>query len=48
MMPPIKILLKSYVGWKKLFEKFHEGCLVHANRLYLRGMKEAFLSPFLV
>ena len=34
------------MGWKKLFEKFQEGCLVHANRLYLRGMKEAFLSPF--
>ena len=34
------------MSWKKLFEKFQEGCLVHANRLYLRGMKEAFESRF--
>ena len=32
--------------WKKLFEKFQEGCLVHDHRLYLSGMKEAFLSHF--
>ena len=36
------------MGWKMLFEEFQDGCLVHANRLYLNGMKEAFLSPFLV
>ena len=30
-----------------LFEDFHESCLVHAHRLYLSGMKEAFLCPFL-
>ena len=34
------------MGWKKLFEKFHEGCLVHANLLYLRGMKEASYESF--
>ena len=44
---PSRFCSRKYVGWK-LFEKFHEGCLVHANRWYLRGMKEAFLSPFLV
>ena len=45
---PSSFCSRKYVDWKKLFEKFHEGCLVHANRLYLRGMKEAFLVPFLV
>ena len=34
------------MSWKKLFEKFQEGCLVHDNRLYLSGMNEAFLSHF--
>ena len=34
------------MSWKKLFEKFQEGCLVHDHRLYLSGMKEAFLSHF--
>ena len=34
------------MSWKKLFEKFQEGCLVHDHRLYLIGMKEAFLSHF--
>ena len=35
------------MGWKKLFEKFQEGCLVHDHLLYLSGMKEAFPSLFL-
>ena len=35
------------MGWKMLFEDFQESCLVHAHRLYLSGMKEAFLCPFL-
>ena len=34
------------MGWKKLFVKFQEGCLVHDHRLYLSGMK-AFPSLFL-
>ena len=34
------------MSWKKLLEKFQEGCLVHDHRLYLSGMKEAFLSHF--
>ena len=41
------------MSWKKLSEKFQEGCLVHDHRLYLSGMllylsgmKEAFLSHF--
>ena len=34
------------MSWKKLFEKFQEGCLVHDYRLYLSGMNEAFLSHF--
>ena len=34
------------MGWKMLFEDFQESCLVHAHRLYLSGMKEAFLCPF--
>ena len=33
--------------WKKLFESFHEGCLVHDHLWYLSGMKEAFQSLFL-
>ena len=32
------------MGWKKLFEKIQEGCLVHDHLLYLSGMKDAFLS----
>ena len=32
------------MGWKELFEKFQEGCLVHDHLGYLRGIKEAFLS----
>ena len=32
--------------WKKLFEKFQEGCLVHDHLLYLSEMKEAFMSLF--
>ena len=39
---PSSFCSREYVGWKRLFEKFQEGCLVHANRLYLRGKKEAF------
>ena len=35
------------MGWKKLFEKFQEGCLVHDHLWYLSGMKEAFPSLFL-
>ena len=35
------------MGWKKLFEKFQEGCLVHDHILYLSGMKEAYMSLFL-
>ena len=27
------------MGWKKLFEKFQEGCLVHDNLLYLSEIK---------
>ena len=34
------------MGWKKLFEKFQEGCLVHDHPLYLSEMKEAFMSIF--
>ena len=29
------------MGWKKLFEKFQEGCLVHDNLFYLSGMKNS-------
>ena len=32
------------MGWKKLLEKFQEGCLVQDHVWYLFGMKEAFLS----
>ena len=32
------------MGWKKLFEKFQEGCLVHDHPLYLSEMKEAYMS----
>ena len=28
------------MGWKKLFEKFQEGCLVHDHLLYLSEMKK--------
>ena len=38
---------REYMGWKKLFEKFHKGCLLHDHLLYLSGMKEAYLSLFL-
>ena len=34
------------MGWKKLFEKFQEGCLLHDHLLYVSGMKEAYLSAF--
>ena len=34
------------MGWKKLFEKFQEGCLVNNHLWYLSGMKEALLSLF--
>ena len=33
--------------WKKFFEKFQEGCLLHDHLWYLSGMKEAFQSVFL-
>ena len=33
------------MGWKKLFEKIQEGCLVHDHLLYLSEMKEAFMRP---
>ena len=33
------------MGWKKLFEKFQEGCLVHDHLWYLSGMKKHFLVP---
>ena len=45
---PLSFCSREYVGWKKLFEKFQEDCLVHDHLLYLSGMKEAFLSLFLV
>ena len=32
--------------WKKFFEKFQEGCLLHDHLWYLSGMKEAFQSVF--
>ena len=35
------------MGWKKMFEKFQEGCLKHDHLLYLIEMKEALLSLFL-
>ena len=35
------------MGWKKLFEKFQEGCLMHDHLWYLSGMKEAFPGLFL-
>ena len=35
------------MGWKKLFEKFQEGRLVHDHLLYLSEMKEALMSLFL-
>ena len=48
MMPPIKFLLKKYVGWKKLFENFQESCLVHDHLImYLSRRKEGFQSLFL-
>ena len=44
---PSDICSRKYMGWKKLFKKFQEGCLVHDRLWYLSGMKEAFLSPCL-
>ena len=44
---PISICSREYMGWKKLFEKFQEGCLLHDHLLYLSEMKEAFMSLFL-
>ena len=38
---------REYMGWKKLFEKFQEGCLVHDHLLYLSEIKEAFMRLFL-
>ena len=35
------------MGWKKLFEKFQEGCLLLDHLCYLSGIKEVFLSLFL-
>ena len=32
--------------WKKFFEKFQEGCLLHDHLWYLSGMKEEFQSLF--
>ena len=46
MMPPIKFTLKKYVGWKKLFENFQEGCLVHDHLMYLSRRIEGFMSLF--
>ena len=37
----ISFCSREYMGWKKLFEKFQEGCLVHDNLLYLSGMKNS-------
>ena len=45
-MPPIKFTLKKYVGWKKLFENFQEGCLVHDHLIYLSRRIEGFMSLF--
>ena len=44
---PLSFCSRECVGWKKLFEKFQEDCLVHDHLLYLSGMKEAFISLFL-
>ena len=41
---PISFSSREYMGWKKLFEKFQEGCLVHDHLLYVSEMKEAFMS----
>ena len=38
---------KKYVGWKKLFENFQEGCLVHDHLMYLSRRIEGFMSLFL-
>ena len=46
IMNPYKFLRKTIYGWKKLFEKFKEGCLVHDHLLNLSRMKEAILSLF--
>ena len=46
MMPSIRFHPREYIGWKKLFEEFQEGCLVHYYLLYLSGMKDVFLSLF--
>ena len=43
---PSSFCSREYMSWKKLFEKFQKGCLVHDHHLYLSGMKEAFLSHF--
>ena len=43
-MNPYKFLRKTIYGWKMLFEKFKEGCLVHDHLLNLSRMKEAILS----
>ena len=46
MMPPIKFLLKRVYELEEVVWKVQEDCLVHDHRLYLSGMKEAFLSHF--
>ena len=46
IMNPYKFLRKIIYGWKKLFAKFKEGCLVHDNLLNLSRMKKAILSLF--
>ena len=44
---PSSLCSIEYMGWKRLFEKFLEGCLVHDHLLYQSGKNEAFRSLFL-
>ena len=41
---PSSFCSREYMGWKKLFEKFQEGCLLQDHLWYFSGIKEAFLS----
>ena len=45
-MNPYEFLRNTIYGWKTLFEKFKEGCLVHEHLLNLSRMKEAIMSLF--
>ena len=43
---PSSFYSRENMCWKKFFEKFQEGCLLHDHLWYLSGIKEAFQSLF--